>query len=334
MMYRAFGLGVWTSQVIPRLGRPVDGGRIDIRIEVAQQPAWFSPSMPVRPRYESTYREPDGQPALVVTELENGWLHLVYSDGTRFWLEPKGSEVWVTWADGLTLQDMSSYLLGPVMGLVLRLRGRVCLHASALVVNGQAVVIVGRSGAGKSTTAAALGARGYPVLADDVVALDDRDGLVHAFPGYPRLRLWPSALGFLARSSPSLPDLPFSSDENRYHLDVTEHGYTFQAEALPLAAIYVLDERSARSDAPPVQPVVGEACLMLLVAHSFTNALLDRTMRAQELDLLSRVASSIGVMRVTPHESPARLSNLCDVILADAQGSIANHGPSVLQPAL
>jgi hypothetical protein len=323
MRYHAFGLGLSTSEPIPRLGTPAPAGDVDIRIELRRPPDWVDAFPPLRTRYRSPHLDEVGRPALVVSELGNAWLHLAYSDTTTYWIEPAGREVWATWADTLTLQDTSSYLLGPVMGLVLRLRGRVCLHASAFVANGRGVGLVGPSGCGKSTTAAALGARGHAILADDVLALEDVDGVVHAYPGYPRLRLWPAALDLLGGPRPFAAAMAASSRGSRYHLDVTRDGYTFQQRALPLGAIYVLGERANGAGRTAIDPIAGSAGLMALVAQSFTNALLDGPMRAHELHLLATVASGVRIARVVPSADGASadggIAALCDALLDDLQ---------------
>ena len=76
------------------------------------------------------------------------------------------------WADALTDADAASYLAGYVLAFVLRLRGSVPLHASAVAIDGRALLFVGDSWAGKSSTAAAFSILGYPVLADDIVRID------------------------------------------------------------------------------------------------------------------------------------------------------------------
>src|SRR5215469_301127 len=73
----------------------------------------------------------------------------------RLWYplpDQAGAEVRARWAAASTFEDAVTYLLGPVLGFVLRLRGRTCLHASAVAVGGQAIALAGSSGAGKSTT--------------------------------------------------------------------------------------------------------------------------------------------------------------------------------------
>ena len=58
-----------------------------------------------------------------------------------------------------------------VLPAVLRQRGLLVLHANAVKVGDGVVLIGGDSGAGKSTTLAALLYRGYRMVSDDVTAL-------------------------------------------------------------------------------------------------------------------------------------------------------------------
>ena len=88
--------------------------------------------------------------------VQGSYLGLTYRDGTRFLLDWQGTQIWATWPKALTLEDTVTYLVGPVMGMVLYFRGITCLHASAVSVGLRAVVLLGAPGAGKSTTAAAF----------------------------------------------------------------------------------------------------------------------------------------------------------------------------------
>src|SRR4029077_10951164 len=113
-------------------------------------------------------------PALQVAVLEGGKdFGFFYSDGARFAVDRTGCEVYADWAENYTLEDACTYLLGPVIAFVLRLRGVICLHASAVIVDGRAIALFGLAGAGKSTTVAACALRGFSVLSDDVAVLAD-----------------------------------------------------------------------------------------------------------------------------------------------------------------
>lgn len=136
---------------------------------------------------------------------DGAYFDFFYNDGPRFLVEREGREIWADWPENYSLEDAATYLLGPVLGFVLRLRGITCLHASAVAVGDQAIALVGTPGAGKSTTAAAFACLGYGVLSDDVVALADEGDRFIVQPGYPRVNLWPNSVCALFDSADSLP---------------------------------------------------------------------------------------------------------------------------------
>ncbi len=91
---------------------------------------------------------------------------------------------------GARMVDVEGYLLSFIAGVVLHQRGMLPLHASCVVVDGQAIAISGRSGRGKSTLAAAFARKGRRLLSDDITVIRfSADGDVLAVPGSPHVRL-------------------------------------------------------------------------------------------------------------------------------------------------
>jgi hypothetical protein len=180
------------------------------------------------------------------------------------------------------------------------------------------VGLVGASGAGKSTTAAAFAARGVPVFADDTLALDPSAGRVHVHSAYPLLRLWPHSVELLFGQTDALP--PLTPNWDKRYLDLAARGDLFHAGALPLSALYFMGERSADPGAPRVRPLDPREALILLVANTSANHLLDAEMRRTEFLILDRVAREVPARLVTPHADPARLPELCGAILRDLAG--------------
>lgn len=269
-------------------------------------------------RYVASDENDAGDPVMQAWNLADGeYLRLLYADNTEFIVDRRGTELWMTWPSSQTLEDATTYLLGPVMGLVLRLRGLTCLHASAVVVNGQAIALVGASGAGKSTTAAAFAKAGYKVLADDIVALDEQSGAFFVRPAYPRVRLWESSVESLFGAKDALPLLTPTWDKR--YLDLLNGNQRFQSEPLPLAAIYLLDERSDDVRAPFVEALPDNQKVVTLVANTYANYLLDKPMRAAEFNSLGRLCRQIPLRKVTPHADAKFLPELCRVIVEDFQ---------------
>lgn len=263
--------------------------------------------------YTSSYAADSGEPALRVWKIENGaFLRLDYFDGAQFWLDSEGREVWAVWSAALSLEDVATYLLGPVLGLLLRLRGVPCLHASAVVFGDFAVALAGSEGAGKSTTAAALASRGHAVVSDDIVALAEREGSFFVLPAYPYLSLWPDAVEIVYGANKKLPS--FSPNYNKRQLLLKENNLRFQEKPLPLGAVFLLGQRDADATAPFVETLPAREVLVALVANSYATNLLDRNMRAREFESLGRLATTIPIWRLRPNKDSSQLGRLCDMI--------------------
>jgi hypothetical protein len=79
-----------------------------------------------------------------------------------------GREITIDPLPGVDPAVLRVLLVGRMMAFLLRQRGWLPLHASGVEVGGQAVLFLGASGSGKSTTAAAFHSRGHQVVTDDV----------------------------------------------------------------------------------------------------------------------------------------------------------------------
>ena len=311
---RAYGLSLCADVEIPGLQALTHQPSVDVDICLQPMQAQLDEILGAAQQtwYTSPYLDVNGQPDLAVTILQGGgWFHLRYSEGADFYVEAAGKRVIGTWIPTLTLDDAVTYLLGPVMGFVLRQRGATSLHASAVTMDGRALAFVGDPGAGKSTTAARFALAGYPILSDDVVALIDRGDSFLVQPGYPRLRLWPDSVRALYGSAEALPRIIPTWDKR--HLDLTQDGYQYQFEPVPLAAIYLLEDRVTGDVPAQIEPVAQHAALMALVKNTSVNYLLDKRLRAREFDALGRLVTHVHVRRLalnTNVSDPWSLSNL------------------------
>jgi hypothetical protein len=311
-----YGLGVVANSAIPGVPASTIASE-DIRISFGSLPAWLHEvsDTQIETSYIADYKSECGEPALRVFRVRDGqYYRFCYADATEFVIDKAGTEVWAAWREPLTLEDTATYLLGPVLGFVMLLRGVVCLHASAVAIGNEAIALLGPAGSGKSTTAAAFAKCGYRVLAEDVVTLDDRGDHFLVRSGYPCIRLWPAAVKALYGSETHLPKLTPNWD--KCFLDLSDN---FQQEPLRLAAIYQLGERQYDTRAPFLQALDRSEGLMSLVANTYATKLMDKQMRGREFELLARAVKHVPLRRVTPHADPARIPDLCTRILSDFQ---------------
>ena len=322
--YVVYGLRVAANIALPGLLRS-DSDAYDVRIYLKDRntfPILFPESV------EILYASPEdglpGEPNLRVGVLPGGnYFGFFYRDEVRFAVERQGREIWGDWPENYTLEDACTYLLGPVLGFVLRLRGVTCLHASAVAVDGQAIALVGSPGAGKSTIAAAFAQRGFSVISDDVVALAEGGENVQVQPGYPRLNLWSDSVRALFGSDEALPRITPTWDKR--YLELGDNGFGFAPSPLPLGAIYVLGTREEDLTTPVIDDIVGSNALRDLVTNTYVNYLLDREMRSREFDVLTRLVVRMPIRRVRAPADYSAVLGLLEAIAKDARRVMARN---------
>ena len=196
-----------------------------------------------------------------------------------------------------------------MLGVLLHQRGRLVLHASAVSVDGRAVIFLGPRGVGKSTTAAAFHEHGYPILEDDIVSVrfDDETPIVD--PGVPEMRLKPDAVDGLA------------IEGTTSHADDGGSGKRYQQfpevpDAVPLAGCYVLDT----ADAIGFREIPQRGALFNLVNHTYTQGLLSDTDQAgAHFQQCSAIADRVPFKLLERPEDHDELPALIDTVVADVR---------------
>lgn len=226
----------------------------------------------------------------------------VYADGIRFcWDEEVIFDISASTIaykpdrDWTGVMPVSFY--STVAALIAAWRGLVPLHASAVAIDGRAVLVVGRSGAGKSTLTAGLLALGARFIADDLVVLSVGRHRIDVQRGRPTIRLHPDTAGPVdPHAAPVLGDplgkwLARPDDRQR--------------EALALGAVVILD---AADVAPAAQ----------LLPHLFRRrrmaALPMRDMLIQDILAIASRVPVLAYPAQTDSSAPARRNRAEEVM--------------------
>ena len=329
--YFVCGLHVRSERRIPDL-IPAESCDADVEITFQEHPESLQFGERRKLRYSSSELAPSGGAAVRLWEISSPFLlySLVYGDGTKFVIDRAGSRVWATWGRESTFEDTLTYLLGPVLGFVLRLRGATCLHASAIAIDGVAIALTGPGGAGKSTAAAQFASMGYPVLSDDIATLEESGTAFLVQPSPARLRLWPSSVEHLYGRPDALPRLTPSWEKQ--YLDLRTGGRQFQSIPLPLAAIYVLSDPQCPAD--EIEEIPRSAAMMHLLGNVYVNYLLDGSFRRRDFVRIAKVVNTVAVRRVNLLHNFAALEQTCRSIIADTyQARSRNRLPPVGESA-
>lgn len=206
------------------------------------------------------------------------------SDGNDIQFEPE---------PGADEADIPVFILGTVLGVLLHQRGQIVLHASAVRVDGKAILFCGPSGAGKSTMAAALAQRGLPLVTDDICAITVTGSAPIVQPDGRQLKLWTQAIDELALGGSRGPRV-----RSRLEKFYVEPGAAF-SEPLPLGAVYAL--REARPPHRPgiERPNVVDAALVLQRC-AYRPLLVDRMgQKSGYFHAATAIANAAGIFHLT-----------------------------------
>jgi hypothetical protein len=218
------------------------------------------------------------------------------------------------------LSLVQGYFVEPVLSVAAAAQGYVLVPAAALAGRDGAVLLMGRSGSGKSSLSARALAAGQAVLGDDQVLID-RGGGLYAYPrrmrfysdlsrtapgAYRRLRA-PARAGLVGRGAVRALTRGYVAPPIR--LSPRELGPPSGADRVPLTRVIVV-ERGGESNeiaALPLEPEVAVALTLELLDEQRAHlrrfdggwpAALSRT-RAAEEDSLREAFAGVPIERLS-----------------------------------
>jgi hypothetical protein len=206
---------------------------------------------------------------------DGDWMAYDYREADRG-LRVSGSLPWPTRAEPLS---------GVVPAVLLGLRGQALLHGAALQAGGIGFALLGASGQGKSTLAAALAGEGAVMLSEDLLVPARTPGGWRIEPGAPSLHLLADAFAAFAPSGPR----PVETRDGKYALDCGQE----PADPVPLAGLCLLDPPAPGGKAE-LTPLSGRRALMRLAEHLYGTLWIRRPSEA-DLALCAALVEEVGI---------------------------------------
>jgi hypothetical protein len=166
--------------------------------------------------------------------------------------------------------------IGPQLACAMQ--GVFCLHASAVMLEGRAVLFIGDSGRGKSTLAARLSTY------DGITRLTDDISPVHGaalLPHIPQLKLTPGTLNYAA-----------------------------MPERTPIAAIFTL----SAGDGFTAKQLTPAAAVTTLITHTFATVAFPPSVSQQHLAACSEIARHVPISAVSYPLEPASIETMHQLV--------------------
>ncbi|MEO5739414.1 MAG: hypothetical protein ABIS29_02335, partial [Vicinamibacterales bacterium] len=260
---------------------------------------------------------PEGPALWATASLPDGSRYLRWSGAFEFLIPRDGQSITCR---PLTPRGVDAFHthLGPSLSFAMINQGFEPLHSTTVVIDGGAVALMGDCGYGKSSLGASFVKAGCRLLTDDLLVTSSERGRLVAYPGAPRVKLYPgiAKIIFGARVTglslePLTPKLIIPLDEHRS-----------QRTPVPLRAIYVLRPPGARTPSRvAIRRLSHRSAFIEIVRNTFNMAVSDADRLERQFALATHLAREVPIKSLSYPRKIEMLAKAREAILADLQGS-------------
>ena len=258
-------------------------------------------------------------------DTDSWYRYVVLGDGStyvrwrtigEFLVSADGRRVMFRRFDQASLESFQVYLLGQALSFALIRQGFEPLHATAVVVDRHAVAFLGSNAFGKSSLAACFLEAGARLLTDDLLILGESRNRIVAYPGPPRLKLFPKiACRFLGQDA--LNRVQMNPDTDKLILPIEEHRR--QGRPVALDAIYALTppRDACRVPGVRVESLPPREAFLELLKGTFNRRLTNQPRLQRQFGLMARLTNRVAVKRLSYPRSIDRLAEVREAVRAD-----------------
>lgn len=247
--------------------------------------------------------------------LQGGSTYLRWSGLFEFLISADGRRIAGRPFNGVAEEAFHAYLVSQVLSFAMVKQGIEPLHATGVVVNGQAVAFLGDCGYGKSSLGATFLQVGYPLLTDDMLVVKGAGQGFSAYPGPPRIKLFPEVaknlLGDQVKGSPMnnlTPKLIVPLDRAR----------SYEA-AVPLKALYVLTRPGVgwSRNRVIIRRLSQRRAFLELLRNTFNPVIIEEKRLKRQFKMATLVASKVPIRSLSYPRILALLPSVREAILSD-----------------
>ncbi len=181
------------------------------------------------------------------------------------YFDPVQNILWYMPDNSLSVSDSQSVLVGAVLGSCISFSGTLCLHASAIEYNGSAILFLGPSGTGKSTTALHMSQYfGTKFITDDIAVIGNDEQYLTVAPGYQKLRVLPEDVARI--------DAQISNVKDPVYTHMTKAYFEVKAanKPVPISTIISL-KRSSENEKIIINRKKGVEAYIDCIPHIFSR---------------------------------------------------------------
>ncbi|MDW3196131.1 MAG: hypothetical protein R8G66_27410 [Cytophagales bacterium] len=165
-----------------------------------------------------------------------GQIQLTFQGLFDSMIHQDSQRIYVKMVEGSSLQEMKTHLLGTVLSFLLLNKSQFPIHASAISTDEGAILFMGHSGVGKSTTATLMMRAGFPIISDDVCLIELQKEQAWVSYAFPQVKLWEESTAYFNIPTKELEIV--SNERAKYKVPLTKK---VTQNSFPIKAIFEID---------------------------------------------------------------------------------------------
>jgi hypothetical protein len=247
--------------------------------------------------------------------LDDGSTYVRWDAIGEFLVAADGRRITCRRLDQSPSESFQVYMLGQALSFALVRQRFEPLHATVVVADDRAVAFLGNNAFGKSSLAASFLEAGARLLTDDLLVLHESSGRVLAYPGPPRIKLFPKmARRFLGDVATGVH---MNEDTDKLILPLDEHRRC--SNPVRLDAIYSLaaPRDACRKPGVTIETLSPREAFVELVKGTFNRRLVSPRRLRDQFCFVARLTELIPVKRLTYPRAVDRLQEVRATVLTD-----------------
>ena len=205
--------------------------------------------------------------------------------------------------------DIRVFLLSSGMGALLHQRNLLPMHASAVEINGMVALLMGNSGTGKSTLAAALAKKGARILADDISLIRHENNKPIIVPAFPQIKLWEDSLKQLKDNPDNLKKV--RAELGKYWKTITER---FQDQPKTVNLAFLLSPVNKNEFS--IDPLTGIEKFNVLKNNTYKFRFIHGSgLEKNHFGSISLLANGVASYKIERPSGGFELEKLVDLLL-------------------
>ena len=225
--YQIFGLNFRSNQALPNISPcEIKTDLIDVTIQFEAIKSTFAVIKKEEIFDGMIYRVGENAAGEICTSIN-------FEDIAHYWIENKNSITIERKANSAD-EDVFSYLMSLSLASLFFQREYLVIHAGAISINAHGVLVLGDSGAGKTTTTAKFAKLGFDMLAEDMSLIRFKNDVPYVVSGIPYLKLLPETAEVVGLDWDTLTPLYADASKKAWTLSNYKH------QEVPLKKIFWL----------------------------------------------------------------------------------------------